>query len=139
MVNPRVAERKQWAKFGSEKGKPVGPQTDTTSVAENINFRPVANWKASTEDKGETEKKKAELKNAKIKCRICQGDHWTTKCPFKDTMAPEGEPTPAETIDDVPESGSLGAGGSGARGDEPRRSSSVWVNAYVEFSTICLR
>ncbi|KAF2762934.1 translation initiation factor eIF3g [Pseudovirgaria hyperparasitica] len=112
VVNPRVAEHKQWPKFGAEKGKPIGPQTDTTSVAENIAFRPTANWKAGTEDKGEQEKKKANLKDAKIKCRICSGDHWTTKCPFKDTMAPEGDPTPAETIDDVPESGSLGQGGS---------------------------
>lgn len=111
-VNPRVAERKSWAKFGQEKGKPAGPQTDTVSVAENIAFRPVANWKASTEDKGDEAKKKAELKNAKIKCRICQGDHFTTKCPFKDTMAPEGDVTPADMPDDAP--GGSGSGGLGA-------------------------
>ena len=113
VVNPRVAERKQWAKFGQEKGKPLGPQTDTTSVAENIVFRPMANWKASTEDKSEDAKKKANLKDAKIKCRICSGDHWTTKCPFKDTMAPEGaDAAPADMGSDAPDPGSLGAGGS---------------------------
>ncbi|KAF2259864.1 eIF-3 RNA-binding subunit [Lojkania enalia] len=112
VVNPRVAERKHWAKFGAEKGKPTGPQTDTTSVAENIVFRPVANWKASIEDKNDEAKKKLEVKNAKIKCRICSGDHWTTKCPFKDTMAPEGEPAPVDVRDDVPEAGALGGGGS---------------------------
>src|SRR5205814_843597 len=112
--NPRVAERKQWAKFGQEKGKPVGPQTDTTSVAENIVFRPVANWKASAEDKGEVEKKKQNLKDAKIKCRICSGDHWTTKCPFKDTMAPEGGDAAGAATDDAPETaGALGGGGGG--------------------------
>jgi translation initiation factor 3 subunit G len=110
IVNPRVAERKQWAKFGAEKGKPAGPQTDTVSVAENIVFRPVPNWKASSEDKGDEAKKKAELKNAKIKCRICQGDHFTTKCPFKDTMAPEGDVAPADMPEDAP--GGAGAGGS---------------------------
>ncbi|KAF2242951.1 eIF-3 RNA-binding subunit [Trematosphaeria pertusa] len=110
IVNPRVAERKHWEKFGSDKGKPPGPQTDTTSVAENIVFRPVSNWKASTEDKNETEKKKASLKEAKIKCRICSGDHFTTKCPFKDTMAPEGEATPADMPDDAPQVGAAGAG-----------------------------
>jgi translation initiation factor 3 subunit G len=112
-----VAERKQWAKFGAEKGKPAGPQTDTVSVAENIVFRPVSNWKASTEDKGDDAKKKAELKNAKIKCRICQGDHFTTKCPFKDTMAPEGDVAPADMPDDAPggagDGGSLGTGSGG--------------------------
>jgi translation initiation factor 3 subunit G len=114
IVNPRVAERKQWAKFGAEKGKPVGPQTDTTSVAENIAFRPIAGWKASAaEEKGEDAKKKNALKDAKIKCRICSGDHWTTKCPFKDTMAPEGGDVPADMSESgTPEQGALGAGGS---------------------------
>lgn len=114
VVNPRVAERKSWAKFGQEKGKPAGPQTDTVSVAENILFRPQANWKASTEDKGDEDKKKLELKNAKIKCRICSGDHFTTKCPFKDTMAPEGADAPADMPDDAPGgAGGLGAGSGG--------------------------
>ncbi|KAL1638945.1 translation initiation factor eIF3 subunit g [Diplodia intermedia] len=113
VVNPRVAERKHWSKFGQEKGKPTGPQTDTTSVAENIVFRPQANWKASADDKSEHEKKKANLKDAKIKCRICSGDHWTTKCPFKDTMAPEGELGAAGGDADEPEAaGGLGAGSS---------------------------
>ncbi|KAF2275680.1 eIF-3 RNA-binding subunit [Westerdykella ornata] len=112
IVNPRVAERKHWAKFGLEKGKPAGPQTDTTSVAENILFRPMAGWKATTEDKSEEAKKKNSLKDAKIKCRICSGDHWTTKCPFKDTMAPEGVDSAADMKDDVPETGALGGGGS---------------------------
>ncbi|KAF2704274.1 eIF-3 RNA-binding subunit [Pleomassaria siparia CBS 279.74] len=114
VVNPRVAERKHWSKFGAEKGKPVGPQTDTTSVAENIVFRPTSNWKASNEDKSEIDAKKNVLKDAKIKCRICSGDHWTTKCPFKDTMAPEGEAAGAADMGDdaVPEQGGLGTGGS---------------------------
>ncbi|KAF2452715.1 eIF-3 RNA-binding subunit [Lineolata rhizophorae] len=112
VVNPRVAERKHWTKFGAEKGKPAGPQSDTTSVAENIVFRPMANWKASAEDKTETEKKKLAMKDAKIKCRICSGDHWTTKCPFKDTMAPEGEPGGAELDEAVDATGGLGPSGS---------------------------
>ncbi|KAK7539719.1 eukaryotic translation initiation factor-like protein 3 subunit G [Phyllosticta citribraziliensis] len=114
VVNPRVAERKQWTKFGQDAAKPAGPSTDTTSVAENIVFRPQANWKASAADeKNETEKKKAELKNAKIKCRICSGDHWTTKCPFKDTMAPEGETGAGHPdLDEVDAAGGLGAGSS---------------------------
>ena len=23
-----------------------------------------------------------------VKCRICGGDHWTSQCPYKDTLAP---------------------------------------------------
>jgi translation initiation factor 3 subunit G len=115
VVNPRVAERKHWAKFGAEKGKPLGPQTDTTSVAENISFRPTSNWKASNETENDQAKAKLLVKDAKIKCRICSGDHWTTKCPFKDTMAPEGEAAgaPGDTGEDAaPDVGGLGIGGS---------------------------
>ena len=29
------------------------------------------------------------LKSQKlVSCRICKGDHWTTKCPYKDTLGP---------------------------------------------------
>jgi translation initiation factor 3 subunit G len=114
-VNPRVAERRGWAKFGDEKGKSAGPSTDTTSVGEVISFRPSVNWKASQqEEKSAIEQKKAAMKDTKIKCRICGGDHWTSKCPYKDTMAPEGEPGPGLAADDDMETGgSLGnAGGS---------------------------
>lgn len=34
---------------------------------------------------------KASLAKAKIMCRICKGDHWTTKCPFKDSHVPLSE------------------------------------------------
>ena len=31
----------------------------------------------------------SKLKSQKlVSCRICKGDHWTTKCPYKDTLAP---------------------------------------------------
>ncbi|TKA70382.1 Eukaryotic translation initiation factor 3 subunit G, partial [Cryomyces minteri] len=63
-VNPRVAERKTWTKFGAEKSKPAGPQSDTTTVAENIIFRPMAGWKASGAEKAAAEDKKTDqLKN----------------------------------------------------------------------------
>ncbi|KAK5167211.1 translation initiation factor eIF3 subunit g [Saxophila tyrrhenica] len=91
--NPRVAERRQWAKIGPEAGKPPGPRPDTTTLGENIIFRPVVGFKSGQQqEKNPEEDKKADaLKKMQIKCRICQGDHFTTKCPFKDTMAPEGE------------------------------------------------
>ena len=93
VVNPRVAERRAWTKFGQEAGKGVGPQNDTTSVGENIVLRLVQGYKAGAQEdkKAAEEAAKKSLKDAKIKCRICSGDHWTTKCPWKDTMAPEGE------------------------------------------------
>lgn len=91
--NPRVAERRAWAKIGPEAGKPAGPRPDTTTLGENIIFKPVVGFKSGQvqEKTPEEDKKSDQLKKMQIKCRICQGDHFTTKCPFKDTMAPEGE------------------------------------------------
>lgn len=54
---------------------------------------------------------KDQLKDKKVKCRICSGEHFTARCPFKDTMAPVEEGTAAaggvEAEDDA---GGLGAG-----------------------------
>lgn len=117
--NPRVAERRQWAKMGPEAGKPAGPRPDTTTLGENIIFKPVVGFKSGQQqEKAPEEDKKAEnLKKMQIKCRICSGDHFTTKCPFKDTMAPEGEAAgaPADMGDAPPggAEGGLGAGGGG--------------------------
>jgi len=118
VVNPRVAERKSWAKFGlSAKDKP-GPADDTTSVGENIIFKPSSNWrKDAKEEKTEAGSMKEKLMDKKVKCRICNGEHFTARCPFKDTMAPIGEDTGAgaDSADkpDVAEGvGGLGKGGS---------------------------
>jgi translation initiation factor 3 subunit G len=93
-VNPRVAERKGWAKFGLEKGHAAGPSFDTTSVGENITFRPSVNWKSNAkEEKVDKGSMKDQLKDKKVKCRICSGEHFTARCPFKDTMAPVDEGT----------------------------------------------
>lgn len=110
-VNPQMAERRSWAKFGLEKGHAAGPSFDTTSVGENIVFRPSVNWKAQaaeTEKEGEKGGIKDQLKDKKVKCRICSGEHFTARCPFKDTMAPVEESTGAE------EGGEDAAGGVGA-------------------------
>ncbi|KAL4784396.1 eukaryotic translation initiation factor 3 subunit G-domain-containing protein [Aspergillus varians] len=108
-VNPQVAERRGWAKFGLEKGHAAGPSFDTTSVGENIVFRPSINWKAQAAEAekngGEKGSIKDQLKDKKVKCRICSGEHFTARCPFKDTMAP------------VDEGGSAGAEGGGGAED----------------------
>jgi len=91
-VNPRVAERKSWAKFGLSAKDKAGPAIDTTSVGENIIFKPSVNWrKDAKEEKTEAGSMKDKLKDKQVKCRICNGEHFTARCPFKDTMAPVGE------------------------------------------------
>jgi translation initiation factor 3 subunit G len=117
-VNPQVAERRSWAKFGLEKGHAAGPSFDTTSVGENIVFRPSTNWKVQAKeaekDGGEKGSMKDQLKDKKVKCRICSGEHFTARCPFKDTMAPVEEPTAGAGMDedDKGAAGGLGAGSS---------------------------
>jgi translation initiation factor 3 subunit G len=116
-VNPQVAERRAWSKFGLEKGHPPGPSFDTTSVGENIIFRPSVNWKAQAkeaEKAGEKGSVKDQLKDKKVKCRICSGEHFTARCPFKDTMAPVDESTAGPGLDEDderPAAGALGGGG----------------------------
>ncbi|KAJ5215870.1 uncharacterized protein N7498_002277 [Penicillium cinerascens] len=117
-VNPQVAERRSWPKFGLEKGHPPGPTFDTTSVGENIVFRPSINWKAQAKeaekDGGEKGSMKDQLKDKKVKCRICSGEHFTARCPFKDTMAPVEEPTAGgEGVTEEDKAGSLGTGSGG--------------------------
>ncbi|TVY59033.1 Eukaryotic translation initiation factor 3 subunit G [Lachnellula cervina] len=116
VVNPRVAERKQWGKFGLSAKDAAGPTADTTSVGENIIFRPSSNWrKDSKEEKTEAGSMKEKLEGKKVKCRICNGEHFTARCPFKDTMAPVGEEGaadpaagPADSVADA--AGGLGTG-----------------------------
>ena len=43
-------------------------------------------------------KKLKEQQKGMVTCRICKGDHWTTKCPYKDTLGPT-------TIKELEESG----------------------------------
>ncbi|KAI0159736.1 eukaryotic translation initiation factor 3 subunit-like protein [Xylariaceae sp. FL1272] len=111
VVNPRVAERKTWKKFGlSEKDGP-GPQMDTTSVGENIIFRLSTNWRKDSKEEAKdpnANAMKEKLKDKTVKCRICNGEHFTARCPYKDTMAPVG----AEGAGDV----------AAGMGDEPAAS-----------------
>ena len=114
-VNPQVAERRTWAKFGLEKGHQPGPSFETTSVGENIVFRPSVNWKIHAQEAekagGESGGMKDQLKDKKVKCRICSGEHFTARCPFKDTMAPVDEPSaPGPDVDEKPSAGALGGG-----------------------------
>lgn len=93
VVDPRVAERKGWAKFGASAKDAPGPAPDTTTVGENIIFRPSTNWRKDAKDEAKdpnAQAMKDKLKDKKVKCRICNGEHFTARCPYKDTMAPIG-------------------------------------------------
>ena len=120
VVNPRVAERKKWSKFGLSGNDVAGPAADTTSVGENIIFRPSANWKQEAKDESKdpnAQSMKDKLKDKKVKCRICSQEHFTARCPYKETMAPVGEAAAGDVaagMGDDPAPGA--AGGAGAAG-----------------------
>jgi translation initiation factor 3 subunit G len=65
VVNPRVAERKHWSKFGLSGKDEAGPASDTTSIGENIIFRPSANWRKDAKEE------KTEAGSMKDKLKVC--------------------------------------------------------------------
>ncbi|KAF9491759.1 translation initiation factor eIF3g [Pleurotus eryngii] len=90
VVEHNVAERKKWPKFGQEKGHPPGPDRATTTVGEELTLKLSAGNKNAEVDPTPSQNMKTQLKAAgagKVVCRLCSGDHFTAKCPYKDTLS----------------------------------------------------
>ncbi|CDK27744.1 unnamed protein product [Kuraishia capsulata CBS 1993] len=91
-VNKGVAQRRKWSKFGDEKDSTtIGPDFRTTQVGTAVELVLGTSWRGE-ESKKEEEKKLDVVKATNVKCRTCDGNHFTSKCPFKDTLGadPEG-------------------------------------------------
>ncbi|KAG5463822.1 MAG: eukaryotic translation initiation factor 3 subunit G-domain-containing protein, partial [Olpidium bornovanus] len=93
----------KWAKFGAEKNSKPGPDTRTTTVGEQVFLRPTSKLQAEPEPSQEDKVKAALAASKGIQCRRCNGDHFTARCPYKDTL-PMGEP-------EKPAASSAAAGG----------------------------
>ncbi|KAG5518540.1 hypothetical protein PMAC_002936 [Pneumocystis sp. 'macacae'] len=94
--NPSIEERKYWKKFGAEKDRGPGPDPSTTSIGEDIVFKFHVGWaknpsKSFEEDRSTNKTTKDTLKDKKVACRLCKGDHFTARCPYKDTLQPFDE------------------------------------------------
>ncbi|KAI5477253.1 translation initiation factor eIF-3 subunit 4 [Pseudohyphozyma bogoriensis] len=85
-VNHAVAERMGWAKFGAEKGNKPGPDTATTTVGENVRLKLQPGGIKEETEEDENAAIKKQLASKAITCRLCSGDHWTNRCPYKDTL-----------------------------------------------------
>ncbi|KAF9456956.1 eukaryotic translation initiation factor 3 subunit G-domain-containing protein [Collybia nuda] len=90
VVEHTVAERQKWAKFGQERGNKPGPDRATTTIAENVALKLSAGNKSTEPEAAPEENVKTQLARAgagKVVCRLCKGEHFTAKCPYKDTLA----------------------------------------------------
>jgi len=91
LVDHSVAERKQWTKFGKERGNKPGPDRATTTVGEDVSLslraggKPTADEEPSQEDKIRKQLTQS-AGGGKVVCRLCKGSHFTAKCPYKDSL-----------------------------------------------------
>lgn len=106
-LSKSISRRKAWKKFGSAEDDPPGPNPANTVISEDVYMQFVHSKEAqlSTDQDDDPLNK---LKNVKsVMCRICKGDHWTTRCPYKDTLAPVSE---ADNAEKTGEEGGAAAG-----------------------------
>lgn len=105
-VHPLIAQRRNWRKYGKEAHTPPGPDTRTTQLGEIVELKLGTEWKEIEKEEEEEAQEGAQIvTNQRIKCRLCGGDHFTSKCPFKGTLADTKSETPE------PEMADSGAGG----------------------------
>jgi len=109
-LTPMFAARRSYAKFGQEKGKPAGPDPMLVTLDAEL-YLELKSKKAieDTADSNELKDKLTEGPAKVVNCRICKGDHWTSKCPYKDNIAViggegegeggEGAPPPSDGLD----------------------------------------
>ncbi|KAL3274322.1 hypothetical protein HHI36_015723 [Cryptolaemus montrouzieri] len=87
-----IAVRKTWKKFGESSNDKPGPNPATTIIAEDVYMQYITSKEEDNkqEDDG-LDKLKSLGEKAAVKCRTCNGEHWTTHCPWKDTALAGGK------------------------------------------------
>lgn len=111
-LSKRALERRNWAKFGDAVREDVGSRLTMVSTEEILLERPRAPGSKPEETKaaGDSLAQLGKGGAVLMVCRTCgkKGDHWTSRCPFKDLAAP------AETFIDKPAASETAAAATGA-------------------------
>lgn len=101
-VHPLIAQRKNWKKYGKEINSPPGPDTSTTQLGEKVELRLNLSWKQVEKEEEESKAEVQQKSFQAFRCRTCGGDHYTTKCPYKETLgAVSAANTPSEATEDA--------------------------------------
>ena len=110
-VEPEVALRRSWKKFGEAANDGPGPNAANTVLGEPVFLRLVMDEDL---DKQEVVQQTPAGEAKSLKCRYCEGPHWTAKCPHKDKFAgvklgiagitspTSADPSPPPVVDDKP-------------------------------------
>lgn len=118
-VSKTIAKRKAWKKFGlAVKDNPHGPDSSTTYVGEEVYLVFTTN-KEDLEENDKDDPLKKLKGSSVVKCRVCKGDHWTTKCPYKDSLQPikdiEDKEKAKDNADAAPAMADMGKSGGGSK------------------------
>lgn len=122
-VAKSIAARKStWKKFGASKNDKAGPDPATTIPSEEIYMQFVSakdgDAGAATAAATDSDDPLNKLKGKNVQCRVCKGDHWTTKCPYKDKLAPIEEKL-SDDLDGAKEGSPVGPGAGAAAKPAP--------------------
>ncbi|KAK2585582.1 hypothetical protein KPH14_010215 [Odynerus spinipes] len=92
IMSKTIAARKNWTKFGDSANDRPGPNPATTVGAEDVFMQFISSKEEENKVEEDTlDKLKSMGDKGVVKCRNCNGDHWTSKCPYKDTVLAGGK------------------------------------------------
>jgi len=83
-VSKGTIQRKKWAKFGQSKRDSAGPNSATTVVADEVLMQFLDAGKEDVQEENPFAKLATEGKGF-VRCRYCNDNHFSAKCPYKDS------------------------------------------------------